>query len=767
MKNKIVFILFVYLLFSNVKLFSQVIVKGRIIDQESRQPLIGATISERDNVRLGTVANEKGFYRLRLPKSGTYILKCTSLGYKTELRTVTANDSVVLNFALQTSVEQLDEVVVQASYQNPLKMALMGVNYFPIKKITQLPSFLGEHDVLKSLQLTPGVQAENDGSSGFQVRGSESTKNLILLDEAPINHAGHLLGIFPAFHAVALREATLYKGQSPAQYGGRASSVMDIRMKEGDLSHYSGNLSIGLLSAGAHINGPIIKGKSSFALSARRTYIDLLLKPFPTYSGTTLHFYDVNLKLNYSFSDRNKIFLSGFLGQDNIGAKKFAEMDWQNSAMTLRWWHAFNEDWIWNTSFIYSNYISDNQVDLLTNRYAFESSIQETGFKSEMKWRMKNNHILRIGLQAMKQKIVSADWERFNRKEREARKGIDYAAWIQSDWDLNRKMNLLLGLRFSLYTAMGGNLYYQLNKDREIISTLDYPSNKVVKTYAHFEPRVALSYRLSNRQTIKASYNRMIQQVHTLKNPVTTAPFERYMLSSNLVQPEIVDQFSLGCVGQWDDKKYEWTLEAYYKKMNHQLDYLDGKGFSSAIELERLLGSGKGKSYGIELQVNRKKGKLTGWISYTLAWSQRKIAEINNGDWYDANNDRRHDLSIVGMYKLNKKWSFSLNWVFSSGQALNAPSAKYEVDGETHYYYPNRNAYRAPAYHRLDLGATYKMNPRKSYRGEWTFGLYNAYSHLNPYVVTIASDEEKPSGTKVSMTALYGIIPSVAYKIYF
>lgn len=766
MKYIFVNILFFFSFFPLISL-AQVVVKGKVTDAERQEALIGAAIRRKDALSVGVASSKKGTYRFVLPRSGEYVLQCSSLGFRMETRTINVTDSLVLNFVLQPMAEQLDEVVVRGQQQDPLRNALMGVGYFPMKKIAQLPTFLGENDVLKLIQLTPGVQAENDGSSGYQVRGGESTQNLILLDEAPINHAGHFLGLFPAFHAVALREAVLYKGHSPAQFGGRVSSVMDVRMKEGDFSHYSGSLSVGLLSAGGYINGPLIKGKSSFAFSVRRTYLDLLLKPFPTYESTILHFYDANLKANYSFSNRNKIFLSGFMGQDKIGVKKFADMDWLNQAATLRWWHSFNEGWVWNTSFIYSNYKSDNQVDLLTNRYAFQSSIREQGLKSEMKWRMKGSHMLRVGIHAFQQKIVSADWQRFNRREREERVGMDYAAWIQSDWDLTPHMNLLAGCRFSVFTAMGGNPYYRLNRQRDILETMHPSKMEVIKTYAQLEPRVALSYRWGEHKTLKISYNRMSQQVHTLKNPVTTAPFERYILSSNLIQPTIADQLSVGCVGQWKDKTYEWTIEGYYKWMKNELDYLDGKGFSTAIEIERLLASGKGKAYGLEMQLNRKKGPLTGWINYTLSWSKRKIADINEGRWYNANNDKRHDLAIVALYKLNKKWSFSANWVYTSGQALNAPSAKYSVDGETHYYYPDRNAYRAPAYHRLDLGAIYKMNPRKHYRGEWTFGLFNAYSHLNPYVVTIAADNDKPTGTKASMTSLYGIIPSVAYKIYF
>ena len=742
-------------------------VEGFIKDSQSKEPLIGATLTIAENPRLGTATDLQGHYRLRLLETGTYTFICRSIGYKEQQIKLTLETSTTKDFLLESASESLQEVVITGERINPLTSAQMGVSQLSSKEITKLPAFLGEHDIMKTLQLMPGVKSENDGSSGFQVRGGESTQNLILLDGSPINHAGHLLGIFSAFNADALRYATLYKGQVPAQYGDRIASVLDLKTKDGNASEYAGNAKIGLLAAGFHLNGPIEKGKSSFALSARRTYADLFLKASPKLKNNTLNFFDINLKAMRRFSKRDNLFFTGFLGQDNIGINNLADMKWNNRAASLRWVHLLNSIWAINTSFNYSNYTSHNVIDILLTRYAYNSSIQQISGQTELQYHLDNGLSLRMGVSSMLNRAVSADWDEFDVKEKEKRKGMQHNGWIQSNFNLTEQFNISAGLRASAFSALGGSPFYTLNEKHEIATTTFPSSSEIVKTYWSLEPRLGMSYQLTPLHTLKTSYNRMSQNVHTIKNPVTTAPFERYIISSNLIKPQQADQLSLGYAGSTATGDYEWTAEGYYKWMNNQLDYLDGKGFFTAVELEPLLASGIGKAYGWEFNFKKNTGLWTGWISYTLAWSKRKMDAINNGKWYNANNDRRHDINTVVMYHLNKRWDFSANFVFTTGQALNAPSSKLIVDGETQYYYGFRNAYRSPIYHRLDLSATYKQKPRKYYQGEWNFALYNAYSHYNPYVISIESDQDKTSGTSVKQFSLYGLIPSVSYKISF
>ncbi len=664
---------------------------------------------------------------------------------------------------------RLQEVVVTSVRRDKgLKTTEMGVTTFRVKELERLPTLLGEHDLVKSFQLMPGVKAESDGTSGFNVRGGSVTQNLILLDGAPVMQPGHILGFFSVFNSAALLNAQMYKGIMPAQFGDRLSSLMDIQQRDGQGSQLAGDLSIGLLSASAHVRGTSARGHFSYALSGRRTYFDLFLKTQEKYKDTKLYFYDLNGRLSYSFSDNDKLFLSAYHGNDNLGVNDLADMDWQNQCLSLRWFHVINADWISNTSLVLGRYASSTEMNILNTDAAIHGSVQQSGFKQDFHCQTDESHSMHVGMHFMTDKAITGEWTFNNLKEKEVRYGTELAAWCQYDWTMTSKHLLSVGLRLNGFAAMGGAPYYTLDEQYNIVSSWEGERKHIEKTFWRLDPRLAYTYRISPEHSLKLGYSHLTQNVHAIQNAVTNFPYTRYTFSSNLIKPETADQVCLGWVGEWMNGTYSTNLETYYKWLNHSLDYRDGIGFDTEIEMERLLATGRGRAYGVELNVSKDKGRLTGWLSYTWSRSELKMDEVNRGRWYKASNDRTHDIAVVAMYRLNKKWDLSANWMFVTGQAYSAPSAKYQQDGKTVFYYSERNGYRAPDYHRLDISAAYHMTPKHTGRQViWHFGLYNAYNHYNPYVIEFLEDKQKTSGMKATMTSLYGAIPFVSYQLTF
>lgn len=663
---------------------------------------------------------------------------------------------------------RLEEVVITSRRNGGLKTTKMGVASLRVKELERLPTLLGERDLVKSFQLMPGVKAESDGTSGYNVRGGSTTQNLILLDGAPVMQPGHILGFFSVFNSSALLDAQMYKGIMPAQYGDRLSSLLDIQQRDGQGGKLVGDINVGLLSAGGHIRGTTAGGKFSYALSARRTYFDLFLKTTEDYKDAKLYFYDLNGRLSYSFSDDDKLFLSAYHGNDNIGVDDLADMDWQNQCMSLRWFHRVNNIWISNTSLVFGRYASSTELSILNTDAAIHGSVQQTGIKQDFRYHPNESHSMHIGAHLMADKAITGEWSFNNLQEREERYGTELTAWWQYDWAINPKHLLSVGLRLNGFAAMGGAPYYTLDDESNIVSSWEDDRCHIEKMFWNLDPRVAYTYRVNPKHSLKLGYSRLTQNVHAIQNAVTNFPYSRYIFSSNLIDPETADQISLGWVAEWMDGMYSTNIETYYKWLHNSIDYREGVSFDAEIEMERLLATGRGRAYGVELNISKDKGPLTGWLSYTWSRSELKLDEVNHGRWYKASNDRTHDVSLVAMYRLNKRWDFSANWMYTTGQAYSAPSGKYQMDGETVFYYAERNGYRAPDYHRLDLSASYHMRPKhKNRRVVWHFGVYNAYNHYNPYVINFEEDKQKASGMKATMTSLYGAIPFVSYQLTF
>ena len=662
--------------------------------------------------------------------------------------------------------ETLREVTISSrSAQKRVDEVQVGVEKVEIATLAKVPSLFGEKDILKGIQLLPGVKSESEGSGGYQVRGGTAAQNLILLDGATVYNAGHLMGLFSSFNDDALMNGSLYKGMVPAQLGGGSSSVFDISTRSGDVNNYHYGASVGLLSAKVMAEGPIQKDKSSFLVAGRRSYLDLFLGLSDEYKNNTLHFYDTNVRLNFHLSPKDMLALSFFHGRDNMAIEDMMMMEWSNTAATANWLHTFSDTRYVNTKLAYSIYQCDMGMDMLSSYYKMKGYIRHATLRHQQVW-APGQHRFNYGLEGTFLQLQSAEWDIVELHERERRNALMGAAWIGDEWRVGKQLELSAGVRLHLFSVLGGAPYYQIDKDGNITETLNTASGHIVKTYTNVEPRLSAKLKLSQLHSLKLGYSRTSQDIHAISNSSMSMPFDRYTMTSNIVAPEQADQIALGWAGITKNGEYDFSAEAYYKDIRNVYDYRDGKLFYSEIEIERLILGGKGRAYGLELCAHKNKGLLTGWVSYTLSWSDNKIEGINGGKWYTASNDRRHDLSFVGMYKLSNKWEFAATWHYNTGQALTAPSGKYDMSGSTFYYYHERNGYRAPACHRLDISATYtKKHGRSTHI--WSFGIYNAYNHYNPYVIQFLNDDDKPSGTKVEQTSLFGIIPSVSFTIKY
>lgn len=743
-----------------------IMLQGKILDKKSGEPLVGAVVYNKEFPTKGTTSNQDGYYSIQL-QEGTQIIVCSYIGYITYEKSLDLHKNKSLNIQLSEDSQMLDEVIVSSSSpQGRVAEAQIGVQKIDIAEMAKTPVLFGERDIIKSIQLLPGVKSEGDGSSGYQVRGGTSSQNLIQLDGATVYNAGHLMGIFSTFNDDALTNASLYKGQIPAQFGGGTSSVFDISTKTGAMDAFHVNGSIGLLSAKLNVEGPIVKDKLSFFAATRRSYIDLLLKGSKDFKDNVMNFYDLNAKLSWRISDGDMLSLSFFKGKDNMGMDDLMDMDWGNTSVALRWFHRFNDKLHAGTSLSWSDYSSDIGMEVLNTNHEMDGYIRQLTFKESLTWLPTDRHTVNIGLQSALISLKSAEWQINDLHEKEKRDAWENSIWINDEWKMTDRMTFMAGLRFNAFSVLGGSPYYSLDGDGNITETLDYGNGSFVKTHLTLEPRFSVHYRLGERHSLKAGFSRNSQNIHAIRNSSMSMPFDRYTMSSNLTEPQTANQISVGYIGLTADRKYELSVEGYYKRIDNVYDYRDGKSFNSEIEIERLLQGGKGRAYGAELCLRKNSGRLTGWIAYTLSWAENKIEGINNNRWYTAGNDRRHDLSIVAMYDLSRHWNFSATWKYNTGQALTAPSAKYEIGGDTYYYYAERNGYRAPAYHRLDFSFTHTKQVGR-YTRQWSFGLYNAYNRYNPYIITFENDDTKPSGTKTVQYSLFGIIPSVSFNFKF
>ncbi len=739
-------------------------VKG-VVRESGGEAVVGATIFHKERPATGTATDENGNFSLGISaKKGT--LTISLAGYDTIDIAFDEQNRDSISVTL-TGIEIEAIQVATKALTDRLVATQIGAEVISIKELAKTPSLFGERDVIKALTLLPGVKTESDASSGFQVRGGTSSQNLILLDDATIYNAGHLMGVFSAFNDEALQNATLYKGLIPAQFGDASSAVLDVISRSGNPRKHQFSASIGLLSAKASAEGPIVGDKLSYFASFRRSYADFFLMFSPEFKGNIMNFWDANAKLNYHIDSMNILTLSFYGGTDNMGMVDVMDMNWSNYTSSLKWLHRYNDILSSQTSLIWSNFNNFSGVEMREMNVTFEGFIKHYGLKHNFEIKPRNGkHLINVGLQSTLIDLESGNWTVNILHESEQRQAWKNNIWVNEEFKPIDNLTLSLGLRLSLFSVLGGAPYYDLDSRGDITHTYNYSKGEFVKTYANLEPRFSANWRISEDHSLKLGYSRTTQNIHAIRNASMSTPIDRYTMTSNIIKPQIADQLSLGYVAMTSNRDFEFSVEGYYKNIDNVYDYRDGKTFNSAIEIERILLGGSGRAYGVEFMVRKNLGRFTGWVGYTLSWSENRIDGINNSQWYTASNDRRHDISVVGMYSFGRGWDMSASWVYNTGQALTAPSGKYTIGSDVIYYFAERNGYRAPDYHRLDVSFSHtKVHPK--YTRIWNFGVYNLYNHYNPFMIMFEEDKTAVTGTKTMMYSLFGILPSVSLTFKF
>ena len=742
-------------------------VNGTVKDKLTGESIIGAVIKIDQLANVVVMSNEYGFYAISLPK-GKYDLRISFVGYEEKRVPILLNAPLITNVFLE-SKNQLAEVVVSSKRKDDnLTKAQIGTETLNMQSISKVPVIFGEKDVLKTIQLLPGVKSAGEGNSGFYVRGGAADQNLILLDEAPVYNASHLLGFFSTFNSDAIKDATLIKGNGPAQYGGRLSSVLDVKMKDGNNKNYTVNGGLGLISSRLSIEGPIQEDKSSFILSGRRTYADVFLKATEKFKDNILYFYDLNAKANYKIDDKNRIYFSGYFGQDELGLGSSFRINWGNKTGTIRWNRIVNSKLFLNTSFIYSDYSYNVGLKNGETNFNVNSNIKDINIKQDYTYYLNPKNTIRYGFNSILHTITPSVFSGTvnNNINKVGRNGLENALYFNNNFKANQQLTFDYGLRISAYSIMGGD-EYNIYNNNAITQSILLQKNEFGKTYINAEPRFTSNYRINDLSSFKIAYARNVQHLHLLSNATAASPSDQWIGNSYNIKPELADQTSIGYARNFKNNTYELGAELYYKSMQNQLDYKDGTNINTIADVESSLLYGVGRAYGFEFLAKKKIGLFSGWISYTLSKTERKIAGINEGNWYNAKQDRTHDVSIVTILELNPKWTVSGVFVYSTGNAVTFPTGKYSLGEQTIYQYANRNANRMPDYHRLDLSATYENKNKKKNAGSWNFSLYNVYGRENAYQISFQDDPSDNSKTQIIQTALFRWVPSITYNFKF
>lgn len=757
-----------FLLFGTTLLQAQskYTISGTVKQRSSGETLIGASVVVVEKPGVGVITNEYGFYSLSLP-GGNYTLRISHVGYKQELIPVKLGSNVTISISMSDE-GSMQEVVISSKKDNDnLTRATMGTEVLNMKTAAKIPVVFGEKDLVKTIQLMPGVKSNGEGTNGFSVRGGATDQNLILLDEAPVYNASHLLGIFSTFNSDAIKDATIIKGNSPAQFGGRLSSVLDVKMKEGNNKDYQVSGGIGLISSRLTVEGPIQKDRSSFIISGRRTYADLFARLSSDLKDIKLYFYDLNMKANLAINDKNKLFFSGYFGKDVLGVSTLFGSDWGNATGTLRWNSVLSSKLFSNTSFIYSDYDFNVGFKSDGSEVNFNSHIRDLNLKQDFTLYANARNTVRFGFNAIHHTITPTKAGGTGIvNDKKSRKGLENAVYASNSWKASDNISIDYGLRFSLYTILGGDTY-NIYEDNQLIQSIGLEKGKTGRTYSNWEPRLSVNYRVSDNASVKIGYARNTQNLHLMSNSTGGSPTDQWIGNSYNIKPEVADQVSVGFSKNLNDNAFELNTEAYYKTMQHQIDYRDGADINTVPDVESELLFGKGRAYGLEILFRKKKGSLTGWVGYTISKTERKINGINNGQWYNAKQDRTHDLSIVGIYTLSPRWTLSGTFIYTTGNAVTFPTGKYVLNNMVMYQYANRNADRMPATHRLDISATYEKPSKRKYQSSWSFGLYNVYGRHNPYSIAFEENKSNPQKIDAVQTSLFQWVPSVTYNFKF
>jgi hypothetical protein len=793
-------------------------ISGLVKEKSTGEFAIGATVYIKE-LKKSVSVNNYGFYSITIAK-GEYTLICMYVGTEIFSQNISLDKNFECDISLLTKSVVMDEVVVSVERPDQnIKSSQMGSTTLDIKQIKSLPAFMGEVDILKTIQLLPGVKSAGDGQTGFYVRGGGPDQNLVLLDEAVVYNASHLMGFFSVFNGDAIKNVTLTKGGMPAQYGGRLSSVLDITMKDGNNQKLQVDGGIGLIASRVTVQGPLKKDTGSFIISARRTYVDAVIQPIfkkfaPEFTGTTYYFYDLNTKFNYRFNNKNTLYLSGYFGKDvfqfkDKGSGFGVQTQWGNATASMRWNHVFSSKLFCNTSLIYSYY--NFAFTALQDNFEFKiySGIRDHNAKTDFSWYPGANHNIKFGTNYIFHIFVPTN---ASAKEGETKFDLgdvvklyshEAHAYISDDWDITDKLRVNGGLRFGYFVHVGPFTRYLKNQFTKNVDTVVYSKGKKIQDYNGLEPRLSVRYELSKTLSLKASYVKNYQYVHLASISSVSLPTDVWMPSTDIIKPQIGNQFALGVFKNFKNNMFETSIEVYYKTMQNLIEYKEGAQPQDNVKdnPDNSFTFGKGEAYGGEFFVKKRAGKFTGWIGYTLSWTTRTFPEINGGTTYFAKYDRRHDASLVGTYEANPRWLFSGVFVYNTGNRGTLPSSLYLFENSINVDYGTRNAYKFPSYNRLDLSVTYTPDqakriekkqkriearyirkgkdiskiklPRRyarNYSDSWTFSVFNAYNRHNPYFIYFDSKGSIQKGNftvQAKQVSLFPALPSVTWNFKF
>jgi len=788
-------ILYLFVLISTgVMAQNQLTISGFVKEKSSSEELIGANILC-EELRVGVTTNSYGYYSMSLP-AGDYKIRYSFIGYQDKVIDLNLTKSKRLDIEMEPYAQELSEIVLEADALHKVRSIEMSVNSLDVKSVKELPAVMGEVDIIKSIQLLPGVTSVSEGANGFNVRGGSSDENLVLLDEMNLFNSSHLFGFFSVFNADAIKDMKLYKGGIPAEYGNRISSVLDVRQKEGNANSYHASGGLGLISSRLMVEGPMWD-KSSFMIAGRRSYGDLflLLSKDSTINKNQLFFYDLNMKFNSWIGSKDRVFLSTYSGDDVFKFGDLISSSWGNTTLNARWLHLFSDKLVANLSYNYNNYnyiISIGEDDF---SFDWESKIKNHKFKYDLSYYHSNKHQFKMGASLNTYHFVpgiitpTTDSATVNITELRNKFAYEPAVFIQDEWKVSERLLVKAGLRWSSFYRVGadtmrvyadGPLVYDELQNMYVhgdsIGLDVYGDNEIVQSYNAFEPRLAIRYQLNDLSSVKASYQKINQYMHLITNASSPTPLDIWAPAGKFIKPVTGQQLALGYFYTSENLKWDFSTEVYYKKLDNVLDYIDGADLQFNNNLETEILYGEGRAYGLELMLEKKEGKVKGWIAYTLAKSESLIPGlsdsdpgINNGNWYNNPQDKTHDLSIVAFYKHNKKWTFSSNFVFATGIPTNYPSAKYSYEGFTMPHYTGRNEARLPNYHRLDIAATLRplKNENRKWDSEWVFSIYNVYNRKNASSLFFRQSSDDEHVTEAVQLSIFPIIPSVSYNFKF
>ncbi len=764
---------------------------GIISESKTNEKLIGVSvfITEKNAT---VVSNEYGFYSITLPQ-GEYNLVISSVGYQSEIVKINFDKNQKTNFALVESGEQLEEIIIKEKTTTNVRKAEMSVNKLSIAQIKRMPVVLGEVDVIKSILLLPGVTNAGEGASGFNVRGGGADQNLILLDEATIFNSSHVFGFFSVFNPDAVKDLKLYKGGIPARFGGRASSVLDIYQKDGNSNKFSMSGGIGLISSRLLAEGPLVKDKGSFLVAGRASYVHLFLKLSEEQKDNSAYFYDLNTKLSYQLDTNNSLFLSGYFGRDVFSLNKQFINTYGNSTLNVRWNHLFSDKLFSNLSLIYGDYYYGLDLDFVG--FKWDSGIRNYNIKYDFKNYVSEKTKLSYGLNAIYYDFnpgtirPSNPTSGINLRQLDKKYAFEPAAYFDVENKISEKIAINFGLRYSLFYRLGSsdvNIYdndnpvlfnqqLQIYEKATPIGQQFFGKNKTIQDFNNFEPRFSTSYQIDKNQSVKASYNRMVQYLQLVTNTASPTPLDVWTPSDNFIKPQIADQVAVGYFKNFKDDEYSLEIESFYKKVQNRIDYIDGANLIANDALEQVILNGQLRSYGLEMLLRKNDGNLTGWIAYTLSKSEQQTPGrnstelgINNGNWYSSAFDKLHNIAVTGSYFLNKKWTFGANFIAQSGQPVTFPNGQYQYLGLNVPSFGGRNMDRLPAFHHLDIAATLtpRKNNNRNWKGEWVFSIYNIYNRRNAASINFRQNADSGNNEAVK-TSIFGIVPAVTYNFKF